>query len=233
MPTLQLAHQDLEAGECSSRTSDASEDTSTEIVGVSEKGRDSSVSEYSVVDLESGTHDEGNDNKVVHLLSKDETRDCRICHLSLDLSHEENEGENGIPIELGCSCKDDLAAAHKHCAEAWFKIKGNKTCEICGSIAQNVAGANEAELMEQWNEANDAMSVATVPGGITTTTSDTRNFWQGHRTWDYTHEYSSTHTNHVQDITTTPCALIARSDEHFFRSLVEYWISLSFLQREL
>nr|GEW15818.1 zinc finger, RING-CH-type [Tanacetum cinerariifolium] len=148
MPTLQLAHQDLEAGECSSRTSDASEDTSTEIVGVSEKGRDSSVSEYSVVDLESGT---------------------------------ENEGENGIPIELGCSCKDDLAAAHKHCAEAWFKIKGNKTCEICGSIAQNVAGANETELMEQWNEANDAMSVATVPGGITTTTSDTRNFWQGHR----------------------------------------------------
>ncbi|PWA41868.1 Zinc finger, RING-CH-type [Artemisia annua] len=183
MPTLQqlqLAHQDLEAGECSSRTSDASEDSSTEIVGVSEKGRDSSVSEYSVVDLESGSSDTNN-KVVVHLLSKDETRDCRICHLSLDLSNEENEGENGIPIELGCSCKDDLAAAHKHCAEAWFKIKGNKTCEICGSIAQNVAGANEAELMEQWNEANDAMSVATAPGGTTTTTSDTRNFWQGHR----------------------------------------------------
>jgi hypothetical protein len=122
LPQLQLPHQDLEAGECSSRTSDASEgDSSTEIVGVSEKGRDSSVSEYSVVDLESG-----NNKVVVHLLSKDETRDCRICHLSLDLSNEENEGENGIPIELGCSCKDDLAAAHKHCAEAWFKIKGNK-----------------------------------------------------------------------------------------------------------
>ncbi|PWA47501.1 Zinc finger, RING-CH-type [Artemisia annua] len=109
MPTLQQlqeAHQDLEAGECSSRTSDASEDSSTEIVGVSEKGRDSFVSEYSVVDLESGTHE-------------DETRDCRICHLSLDLSNEENEGENGILIDLGCSCKDDLAAAHKHCAKTW------------------------------------------------------------------------------------------------------------------
>jgi hypothetical protein len=34
--------------------------------------------------------------------------------------------ESGIPMELGCSCKEDLAAAHKHCAEAWFKIKGNK-----------------------------------------------------------------------------------------------------------
>ncbi|KAL4386351.1 hypothetical protein GQ457_09G030190 [Hibiscus cannabinus] len=38
-------------------------------------------------------------------------------------------------------CKDDLAAAHKHCAEAWFKIKGNRTCEICGSTARNVAAA--------------------------------------------------------------------------------------------
>ena len=51
-------------------------------------------------------------------------RDCRICQLSveMDAAHQ----ENGIAIELGCSCKDDLAAAHKHCAEAWFKIKGNK-----------------------------------------------------------------------------------------------------------
>lgn len=49
-------------------------------------------------------------------------RDCRICHLGL----ESNSHESGIPIELGCSCKDDLGAAHKNCAEAWFKIKGNK-----------------------------------------------------------------------------------------------------------
>ncbi|KAF5952483.1 hypothetical protein HYC85_010427 [Camellia sinensis] len=51
-------------------------------------------------------------------------RDCRICHLSLDATNQES---NGIPIELGCSCKDDLAAAHRHCAEAWFKIKSNNT----------------------------------------------------------------------------------------------------------
>lgn len=70
--------------------------------------------------------------------------------------------------------KDDLAAAHKHCAETWFKIRGNKTCEICGSIAHNVAGANEAELLEQWNEANDAATAAAP-------SAETRNFWQGHR----------------------------------------------------
>ncbi|CAH9126467.1 unnamed protein product [Cuscuta epithymum] len=48
-------------------------------------------------------------------------KDCRICHLSIDLESQ----ESGVIFELGCSCKNDLAAAHKHCAEAWFKIKGN------------------------------------------------------------------------------------------------------------
>ncbi|XP_063940318.1 uncharacterized protein LOC108201810 isoform X2 [Daucus carota subsp. sativus] len=63
------------------------------------------------------------DNRVVQVNVQSE-RDCRICQLSveMDAAHQ----ENGIAIELGCSCKDDLAAAHKHCAEAWFKIKGNK-----------------------------------------------------------------------------------------------------------
>lgn len=66
------------------------------------------------VDLESG------EKKRVHL-QRDE-RDCRICHLSL----VSRSPSSGVAIELGCSCKDDLAAAHKHCAETWFKIKGNK-----------------------------------------------------------------------------------------------------------
>uniref|UniRef100_A0A5B7AGX7 RING-CH-type domain-containing protein n=1 Tax=Davidia involucrata TaxID=16924 RepID=A0A5B7AGX7_DAVIN len=140
----------------------------TEIVGVSDKRRGSSVSECSVeVDLEGGVQE-----IKVHLAKSE--RDCRICHLSFDASNQ----ESGIPIELGCSCKDDLAAAHKQCAEAWFRIKGNKTCEICGSIARNVAGANEAELMEQWNEANDAAAAAAV---APLPPAETRNFWQGHR----------------------------------------------------
>lgn len=49
-------------------------------------------------------------------------RNCRICHLNL----EGGAAESGVPIVLGCSCKDDLAAAHKQCAETWFKIRGNK-----------------------------------------------------------------------------------------------------------
>lgn len=100
--------------------------TENEIVGAAEnKGnstdkherRESNVSECSVEigDLETRVLE----NKV-HL-GKTE-RDCRICHLSMDAADQ----DCGLPIELGCSCKDDLAAAHEQCAEAWFKIKGNK-----------------------------------------------------------------------------------------------------------
>ncbi|XP_057984118.1 uncharacterized protein LOC131168588 isoform X2 [Malania oleifera] len=102
-------------------------------------------------------------------------RDCRICQLSLESTNH----ESGIPIELGCSCKDDLAAAHKHCAEAWFKIKGNKTCEICNSVASNVAGANEVGTTEQSSEINNAIS--TTVASATMHHTETQSFWHGHR----------------------------------------------------
>eukprot|EP00262_Sarcandra_glabra_P022047 TRINITY_DN9573_c0_g1_i1.p1 TRINITY_DN9573_c0_g1~~TRINITY_DN9573_c0_g1_i1.p1 ORF type:complete len:192 (+),score=28.16 TRINITY_DN9573_c0_g1_i1:186-761(+) len=95
-------------------------------------------------------------------------RDCRICHLTLEASNP----ESGVAIELGCSCKDDLAAAHKQCAETWFKLKGNKTCEICGATARNVVGVNETEFMDQWSETSNA---APAPP------AETRSFWHGHR----------------------------------------------------
>ena len=101
-------------GESEIRSSTSSEN---EIVGVPDRRRESSASECSVevVDLEAG------DPQIELHLAKHK-RDCRICHLSMDATNQ----ESGVPMELGCSCKDDLAAAHKQCAEAWFKIKGNK-----------------------------------------------------------------------------------------------------------
>ncbi|KAB5519940.1 hypothetical protein DKX38_024259 [Salix brachista] len=133
--------------------------------------RVSSVSDCSVeVGIENGVPE-----IKVHL-SKVE-RDCRICHLGL----ENNSHESGVPIELGCSCKDDLAAAHKQCAEAWFKIKGNKTCEICRSTARNVVLASDIESIEHSNGSNNVMvntAVAAVSTSIPTT--ETRSFWQGH-----------------------------------------------------
>jgi RING-variant domain len=46
---------------------------------------------------------------------------CRICHVSSGCA-----GNGSELIELGCGCKNGLGVAHKHCAEAWFKIKGNR-----------------------------------------------------------------------------------------------------------
>lgn len=173
----QQTHVDI--GELDRRHSTAGSSSSTstsadgaEIEAVQEKGRDFSVSESSgLVDLEVGavSVEESNSH-----LGKSE-KDCRICHLSLDAGNQ----EAGVPIELGCSCKDDLAAAHKQCAEAWFKIKGNKTCEICGSTARNVVGLTDAEVMEHWVEPNDASTASLAATMVHP--SETRNFWQGHR----------------------------------------------------
>ncbi|KAI4372955.1 hypothetical protein MLD38_011133 [Melastoma candidum] len=104
-------------------------------------------------------------------------RECRICQLSLDAGDNAESGV-ALVIELGCSCKDDLAAAHKLCAEAWFNIKGNKTCEICGSTARNVDGENEVESTARPNTTSDSTTAAVdaSAGG-----PQNRRFWEGHR----------------------------------------------------
>ncbi|KAJ1285249.1 hypothetical protein BS78_03G265600 [Paspalum vaginatum] len=75
---------------------------------------------------------------------------CRICHLG-----PEDGGSAAAPasevIRLGCGCKDELGAAHRQCAEAWFRIKGDRRCEICGSDAKNITGLEVKIFMEQWH----------------------------------------------------------------------------------
>ncbi|XP_031109770.1 uncharacterized protein LOC116013941 [Ipomoea triloba] len=165
MQSLEKNNADLETGGNGGGGVSVSS-ISGEITGVPEKRRRSSAVE---VDLEAAGGEQENE---VH--SEKPERDCRICHLSLDAENP----ESGLPMELGCSCKDDLAAAHKHCAEAWFKIRGNKTCEICGSVAHNVVGISEAEPAEQWSEGSTAaVTTETAP----TPPAEARNFWQGHR----------------------------------------------------
>ncbi|KAF3448836.1 hypothetical protein FNV43_RR09549 [Rhamnella rubrinervis] len=140
------------------------------VVSDNDSPRASSASDCSsiFVEVESGVPE-----IKVHLAKVE--RDCRICHLGL----ESNSHESGVPIELGCSCKDDLAAAHKNCAEVWFKIRGNKTCEICQSVARNVVGASEVELTEQSTDVNNAPATAAVSASMSSTES--RGFWHGHR----------------------------------------------------
>nr|GLL40303.1 uncharacterized protein LOC109153434 [Ipomoea trifida] len=190
MQSLDKSGVDLEAGECGDGgrrnsaavsggrracSSEAVEVSNPEVSGAPPEKRISSVSECSVeVDLEGAYAKE---ETKLHFLRTD--RDCRICHLSMDSENQEPSGTGGVFIELGCSCKDDLAAAHKHCAEAWFKIKGNRICEICGSIASNVVCVNEAESIELWSEANAA--AAAVAGSRPVPQVESHRFWQGHR----------------------------------------------------
>ncbi|XP_010323675.3 uncharacterized protein [Solanum lycopersicum] len=73
---------------------------------------------------------------------------CRICHLN---------DETIEILQLGCDCKGELGVCHRHCAEAWFNQRGNRSCEICGKTAKNVETRTLAErqnriMVIEWNQ---------------------------------------------------------------------------------
>jgi hypothetical protein len=132
---------------------------------VSSKLVHESVSDDTVIVIKSEDEHVNESNglvdKIVKVKEKDKCgldfegeRVCRICHLSSEKSTgSSNVTINGIDlILLGCDCKADLGIAHTHCAEAWFKLKGNRFCEICGVMAKNISGGGDERFMEEWNE---------------------------------------------------------------------------------
>ncbi|KAL4366372.1 hypothetical protein GQ457_05G034560 [Hibiscus cannabinus] len=84
--------------------------------------------------------------------SYDGERVCRICHLTSEQSYECTAAAATDLIHLGCRCKDELGIAHSRCAEAWFKLKGNRMCEICGQSAKNVTGVRDNRFIEDWHD---------------------------------------------------------------------------------
>lgn len=85
----------------------------------------------------------------------DGERVCRICQLSSEGLLEATDATatattNSMDlIQIGCGCKDDLGCAHVYCAETWFKLKGNRICEICGETAMNIKVVGENPFQER------------------------------------------------------------------------------------
>ncbi|KAJ0977370.1 hypothetical protein J5N97_012844 [Dioscorea zingiberensis] len=101
-----------------------------------------------VIDVKCAVGGDGGDS------DPEEEKVCRICHLSPDRSAGSCAGgpECSGLIQLGCGCRGELGIAHRHCAEAWFRVKGNRCCEICGVNAKNINGEEDLNFMEEWHE---------------------------------------------------------------------------------
>jgi hypothetical protein len=81
--------------------------------------------------------------KAINIAGKGSTKDeveeaileeeavCRICMDSLT----EDYGET---LKMECRCLGEMALAHKECAFKWFGIKGDRVCEVCGSVVSNI-----------------------------------------------------------------------------------------------
>ncbi|KAK8484945.1 hypothetical protein V6N11_046318 [Hibiscus sabdariffa] len=107
-----------------------------------------------------------------------EERVCRICHLTSEQSYEYTDSMSTTAastelIQLGCGCKDELGIAHGHCAEAWFKLKGNRMCEICGQSAKNITGVRDSRFIEDWHDRGGSTS------GIISSSDQGARCWQG------------------------------------------------------
>lgn len=69
---------------------------------------------------------------------------------------EDLTGEYGETFKMECSCRGELALAHKECALKWFSIKGNRTCDVCGQEVLNLP----VTVVRKANESGRAVSQA-------------------------------------------------------------------------
>ncbi|KAA8531128.1 hypothetical protein F0562_005837 [Nyssa sinensis] len=58
-----------------------------------------------------------------------------ICNADIEMGFGHHQD---TLVELGCSCKNDLALVHYACALKWFVNHGSTVCEICGCAAKNI-----------------------------------------------------------------------------------------------
>lgn len=85
------------------------------------KGASEADNKSCVIDIKGGSCKDFSENL-------EGERICRICHLASGQTSDATPASttSGDLVQLGCACKDELGIAHSHCAEAWFKLKGNR-----------------------------------------------------------------------------------------------------------
>lgn len=76
-----------------------------------------------------------NESGYVQFISPD--GEVFICNTNTDLEMGPCHNQDTL-IELGCSCRGDLALVHYGCALKWFVNHGSTACEICGNGAKNI-----------------------------------------------------------------------------------------------
>ncbi|CAH9078178.1 unnamed protein product [Cuscuta epithymum] len=86
------------------------------------------VTAQSITTAKGAPADDGNENLGEDITQEDAV--CRICMVEL--------GEGTDTLKMECSCKGELALAHKECAVKWFSIKGNKICDVCRQEVKNL-----------------------------------------------------------------------------------------------
>lgn len=75
-------------------------------------------------------------------------------------------------INLGCSCKSDLAIAHYACALKWFISHGSTVCEICHSVAKNIKPADFKKVKDSLKELRKMAAVGQLANTHIQTNSD-------------------------------------------------------------
>lgn len=72
------------------------------------------------------------------------TGEVFVCNTDLEMGACRNRD---ALIELGCSCKNDMALVHYACALKWFINHGSTICEICGGMASNIRTADFKKVL--------------------------------------------------------------------------------------
>lgn len=89
----------------------------------------------------------GRESQILEFIGPD--GEVFICNTDLEMGSCHHQD---TLIELGCSCKNDLALVHYACALKWFVNHGSTVCEICGLLAKNISPADFKKVVGSLKE---------------------------------------------------------------------------------